>query len=53
MEDMRLCALQYRSEYGHVFTNAYNIINYNSECKLPRAEEIYKKTFLRYGIYER
>ena len=51
MDYMPLCALNYRSEYGHIFTNAYNIINYNSECKISRAEVIYKKIFERYGNY--
>ena len=50
---MAVCALNYRSEYGHVFTNAYSIINYNSECKRPRAELVYKNIFQRYGLYER
>ena len=45
-------ALDYRSKYGHIFTNAYTIINYSSEGKHFRAEEVYNNVFLRYGIYE-
>lgn len=45
---MVIRALLYNGEFGHIFTNAYNHINYNSECKRYRALCTYQKLFQKY-----
>ena len=43
-------AFEYRSQFGHVFTDAYALKNYNMECKLHGAEVLYESVFRRYLI---